>query len=100
MKELRDLSEKKLEAVKARASDEAALASGVDDLEADETPESLMLLTLQVEVRDKTAKELHTALLYEPQLLFSQQYLLSLSFPGAAGKVIKLLWTCCVLLLK
>lgn len=63
MKELRDLSEEKLEAVKARASDEAALASGVDDLEADETPESLMLLTLQVEVRDKTAKELHTALL-------------------------------------
>jgi hypothetical protein len=63
MKELRDASEKKLELAKTKASNEATLPAGVDDLEADESPECLMLSTLQVEVRDKTAKELYAALL-------------------------------------
>lgn len=67
MKELRDLSEAKLEAVKSKISADQAAAEianvDVDDLEADETPESLLLSTLQVEVRDKSAEELHTALL-------------------------------------
>lgn len=64
MRELRDLSEEKLEAVKSKiSSDQAATEAIADDLEADETPESLLLSTLQVEVRDKSAEELHTALL-------------------------------------
>lgn len=66
MKELREQAEARLNAVKTKIeSNQAAAASNeiVDDLEADETPESLMLSTLQVEVRDQSAKELHTALL-------------------------------------
>lgn len=64
MKELRDLSEAKLEAVKSKASaDQARAEAAVDDLEAGESPEALLLYTLQVEVQDKAAEQLHTALL-------------------------------------
>eukprot|EP00922_Rhytidocystis_sp_ex-Travisia-forbesii_P049216 GHVS01073300.1.p1 GENE.GHVS01073300.1~~GHVS01073300.1.p1 ORF type:complete len:847 (-),score=149.92 GHVS01073300.1:83-2623(-) len=59
--EFREKAEKKLKEAKAKVQDDKKVAM-VDDLEVGESPEALMLSTLQLDVRDTSSRKLQAAL--------------------------------------